>query len=175
MTARGGRRVPDGQPRPKPVPFGQGPNRTDLSQLPGTPGTELPSGIAEPVPYGQVGRVQRALSGLPIQAAMPPAIGGKGILTGPTQAPNEPVTAGIARGPGPGPEALIPTPNDLSSTIAASELKWVYPVLMRLATMAGATTQTKILAQRLRANLPVQPEQMPRIPKGVKGGVPRQT
>lgn len=163
MTARpsnrGGRRVPDGIPRPSALPFGQGPNRTDLSALPGTPGTELPSGpMVAGVPQGQTGQIRRALSEIPLQQFATQAGG----LRGQSAMPTQPVTAGIGMGPGGGPESLIQQPNEVSNEVAAKQLQYMYPLIMRLATMPHSTTQTKILAQKLRATLPVQPERMPR-------------
>lgn len=90
-------------------------------------------------------------------------------LNAPSQAPDEPVTAGIDRGAGPGSEGLLKSPSQLSTQLSAAQLKYMYPLLLRLATMPNATTETKILAQRIRANLPVQPEQMPNL--GQQNGV----
>lgn len=66
---------------------------------PPAPGAPLPAGNP-PVPSAD-----------PRAAAMQAAMGmtaGPGLLTGETARPNEPVTAGLATGPGPGPEALAP-------------------------------------------------------------------
>lgn len=82
-------------------------------------------------------------------------------LSDPTMAPDEPITAGAPLGSGPGPEALLPNPNVLTQRMTAEEMRYAYPLIMRLATLPGATTETKVLAQRIRANLPVAPEQMP--------------
>jgi hypothetical protein len=166
---RGGSRVPDGVPRPANIPFGRGPNRQDLAELPGTPGTPLPEGIGGGVPTGQVGPIRRALADIPLESF---GTGGPGILSGESTAPEEPLTAGIDTGAGPGAGSVLPSPVDLSNRFTASELQAVYPVLMRLATLPGATTQTKILAQKLRANLPVKPEQVPRVPQRVEGEGP---
>ncbi len=161
MTARGGGRVPDGVPRPEAIPFAQGPNRSDLSALPGTPGTTLP-GPTSGVAHGRAGPIRRAMAGLPLDALTPGLQGG---LTDSSTAPQEPVMAGSARGDGAGPGALIPTPETLSNSQAASESRYFYPVLMKLASLPGATTQTKILAQRMRAAMPVPPELMPLTPQ----------
>ncbi len=154
---RGGARVPDGVQRPASLPFARGPNRSDLSELPGTPGTPLPGSPAEPgtVPQGQAGQIRQALAGIE-----GPTGGGLSAATG---SPGEPVTSGIGSGPGVGPEGLFPSPSQLTQKLTAEELRGIYPLLMRLATLPNATTETKILAQRVRANLPLSPEQMPPI------------
>ncbi len=157
MTGRGGARVPDGVPRPASLPFARGPNRSDLSELPGTPGTPLPPSPGEsgPVAQGQAGDIRQALAGI-----QGPTGGG---LTAESGAPDEDVTAGISSGPGVGPEGLFPSPSQLSQRLTAEELRGIYPLLMRLATLPNATTETKILAQRVRSNLPIAAEQMPPI------------
>ncbi len=94
------------------------PNRTDLAQ---------PKTAAPGQEYGQAAAQLRAqtVAPLPKQApvptsgqAAPPAVpapaggapttppGGLGGLADPSARPNEPLTAGLASGPGPGPEAL---------------------------------------------------------------------
>lgn len=170
MTSRGGRggpRVPDGTPRPASIPFAQGPNRSDLSALPGTPGTPLPSGPGGPqVGSGQAGKIRRALSGIPLDSTSPGSFGG---LMDDTQNPGEPITAGIDRGAGPGSESLVPHQDRMSNLLASQEVKYTYPVLMRLATLPNATTQTKILAQKLRSQLGVQPYQIPKYPGELDG------
>ncbi len=159
-SGRGGPRVPDGIPRPASIPFAQGPNRSDLSALPGTPGTPLPTDTPT-VAHGDAGPIRRSLSQIPLDSLDAQ----KGSLLGnPTQFPNEPVTAGIARGEGAGPESLLPSPDRLSQELSAQQVKSWYPVLMRLASLPDATTQTKILAQRLRAQLGIQPHQIPKFP-----------
>lgn len=156
---RGGPRAPDGVQRPASLPFARGPNRSDMSELPGTPGTPLPPSPTEPnVRYGQAGRLRRILQGVPIERAAGP----RGLEEG-TAAPDEPVTSGIAAGPGPGPDSLIQNPRAVDEQLTAQQMRYAYPLLMRLATLPNATSQTKILAQRIRANLPVSPEQMPAL------------
>ncbi len=158
---RGGARVPDGVPRPSALPFGQGSQRTDLEALPGTPGTELPAGI-DPTVGANTGQTRRALADIPLQQFATDAGG----IGGPSQRPGEPIQTGIPQGPGGGPESLIPQPDELSDRFAAREMASMYPLMMRLATMPHATQQTKILAQKLRANLPVAPEQVGRQQAG---------
>jgi hypothetical protein len=155
---RGGPVPPDGVARVTPLP-GAPNNRTDLSELPGTPGTPLPPNPAEPsLQQGEIQPTRRALSGL--GGGTPQGID---LMEG-TTSPDEPVTSGAAMGPGPGPEGLIPSPQGLTTAMTSAELQYAYPLLMRLAALPNATTETKILAQRLRIGLPVKPEQMPPIP-----------
>lgn len=111
-SGRGGRR--QGQP-------GKAyPNRSDLTQAPtAAPGqtygvaaeqlraqqqVPLPKQVppSAPAPAGS------APAGPPPPAGAAPSIlpGGLGPLTAPSDRPNEPLTAGLASGPGPGPEAL---------------------------------------------------------------------
>lgn len=154
---RGGRRVPDGIPRPASLPFSRGPNRQDLAELPGTPGTPLPPNPAEPqLRQGQAGRLRRILGNIPLESVSPSV----GLSQG-TQRPREPITSGVDIGAGPGSEGLIPSPVQLTDQLTAQELRGIYPLLMRLATLPNATTETKIIAQRVRARLPLAPEQMP--------------
>ena len=86
------------------------PNRTDMNQ------NRQPVTVASGQPYGarqeQVA-AQRALplpAAPPVPAPPPPAPGalpgGRGPFTRPTEYPDEPLTAGMSMGPGPGPEAL---------------------------------------------------------------------
>jgi hypothetical protein len=172
MTARGGRggpRVPDGVQRPSSLPMARGPNRSDLAELPGTPGTPLPPSPAEPsLQQGQVGALRQRLGSIPLESVSP----GVG-LDDDTQAPDEPVTAGAELGAGPGPEGLLPSQNQLNSQMTAEEMRYAYPLIMRLATLPNATTETKIMAQRLRANLTLSPEQMPVMEPSDRNGANR--
>ena len=166
MSSRGGPRVPDGIPRPANLPFARGPNRSDMSALPGTPGTPLPPNPAEPqIHQGQAGRIRDMLGGIPMEQVMP------GQLRDGSMNPSEPVTAGTDIGAGAGAGGLLPSPGQLSEKLAAEELRGIYPLLYRLATLPNATTETKILAQRVRANLPVAPQQMPDIE--ASDGIPK--
>jgi len=161
VTARGGPRVPDGVQRPASLPFVEGPNRTDMSALPGTPGTPLPPNPAEPaIEHGQGGSMRQALLGIPGMGSRVTPVP----LSADTQRPGEPVTSGAELGPGPGPESLNPSPVDPGNAQSVRESMFFYPVLMRLAQLPGASTQTKIFAQRMRGMMPTQPERMPRFP-----------
>lgn len=155
---RGGARAPDGVPRPSSLPFGRGPNRNDMAELPGSPGSPAQPLNQPQVQQGQVGPIREMLGSIPIDRAL-----GSGGLFDETTAPDEPVTAGASMGPGPGPESLIPAPDRLNEQLEAEELRYAYPLILRLATMPRATTATKILAQRVRAAMSIAPEQMPLI------------
>ena len=144
-------------PRPAPLPLVGGPNRTDLAELPGTPGTPLPPHPNAPtIKQGQAQQLRQRLQGIPLDQVAPPAK-----LTDPTMAPDEPITAGLSSGPGPGPESLLPSQSRLNDALTSAQMRLAYPLIYRLATLPNATTETKIMAQRLRANLPISPEQMP--------------
>lgn len=162
MTSRGGARVPDGQQRPASLPFARGPNRSDLAELPGTPGTPLPPSPAEPsISHGQAGPLRERLGGIPLDQVASPIGLGEG-----SQRPDEPLTAGIDMGAGPGSGGLLPSPDQLSAKLTSEQLRTAYPLIMRLATLPNATAETKILAQRIRANLPVSPENIPNLGPG---------
>lgn len=80
-------------------------NRTDLNQ---------PVQVASGQPYGARQEQVAAQKAVPLPAAPPvpaspppgPAPGSFGAFDRPTERPNEPITAGMAMGPGPGPEVL---------------------------------------------------------------------
>lgn len=72
-------------------------------------------------------------------------------LTDPTQNVNEPVTAGLASGPGAGPESLaMPDPNQQDVQAWRTHL----PALEYLASMPGSTASTRNFVRRLRAAMP---------------------
>lgn len=89
----------------------------------------LPVKVAPGEPYGQAQMLENAQRVVPLpnsaavpapaapptaQAAPgPPALAGQNEFAGPTQRPNEPVTAGLPTGPGPGPEILSSAPPDV--------------------------------------------------------------
>lgn len=103
-----------------PRPGGQYPNRTDLS----AGSRPLPVQTATGQPYGAAKAQADAqkivpMGGTPMPAPTPAAtaaapatsyLGDHGDPLRPTDRPNEPVTAGLAVGAGPGPEMLPSTP-----------------------------------------------------------------
>lgn len=91
-------------------------NRTDLNR------NRQPVTVASGQPYGARQEQVAAQQAVPLPAAPPvpasppgPAPGSFGAFDRPTENPNEPLTAGMAMGPGPGPEVLR-TPIGLSQT-----------------------------------------------------------
>lgn len=101
------RRDLNGPTQPAKAPTGQGYGKA---------GEQIQAQRAMPLPNVRNVSVQRGPDGriagvaVPEQAAPPPMTGippgSLGALTRPTERPNEPLTAGIASGPGPGPEAM---------------------------------------------------------------------
>ena len=152
--SRGGRRVPDNKARPVAGP-GKLSQRSDLSQPPPGQGVYAPSGG----PYGQRQRLEQAQQVRPVPAMRqsPPAAPAPGgasqatpgqiptlaqILARPTIRPDEPPTAGLRGGPGPGPE-ILPT-----------DLRPQTPSVSALLQQAAATTgipALQELAQRAQA------------------------
>ena len=148
---RGGARVPDGVARPQGI-FGTGANqRTDMTELPGTPGTPLPPSLNEPDVQSQ----KRALSGLdkfkPADESKP--------LFGPSE-DTQVIQAGLDTGPGAGPEALIKGPTDTSNELAYQESLRYYSLINRLNQIENLNTQTKALLRKMKANAPLNPYQM---------------
>lgn len=96
--------------------------------------------IAPSAGYGQRAAQERSVAAVPLPAQAPPPApasgggagapaqglpagpppvqpGGLGPLNAPTQRPNQPLTAGLPTGPGPGPEVLGMAPNDTDPVI----------------------------------------------------------
>lgn len=72
-------------------------------------------------------------------------------FTGPTANPGEPVTAGLASGPGAGPGTLaLPDPQQLDMRTWMSYL----PTLEYLASLPGSTASTRNFVRRLRSAIP---------------------
>jgi hypothetical protein len=157
MVARGGRRGG----RRSGTAGVKYPNRTDLQ------GAQLPPNAPTGLPYGDRAKLIAAQRAVPMgqqpapapptnmggappapgAAAPPPAaapVPGSLAFLGPTARPNEPVTAGIPRGPGPGPEVLTNNPQRANQSVAN--------LLQQLAQAPGATTDVKALASYASAN-----------------------
>lgn len=103
----------------------------------------------QPVPDDQQ-RFARAL-----QAAQQMESGDGGALRRPSERPDEPITAGLGIGAGPGPEAVpgVETPTrdrDPSVVHFASHL----PMLEMLASRPGSSTTMRNLVRRLRSMVP---------------------
>lgn len=124
------------------------PNRSDLrAALPLNAPTGLPYGDRQKLISAQrtvpmapaPAPAPAAPQGPPAPAAPMPVPGGAGDLLRPTERPNEPVTAGLPMGPGPGPEALGPlTQNAGGSTVRG--------LLESLASSPNATPEIRALA-----------------------------
>lgn len=81
-------------------------------------------------------------------AGPPVAPGSLGAFDGPTQRPNEPVTAGADAGPGPGSEILgLPQPGEDSLLKLVGKL----PLLERIAGNPQATPESRILFRKVYA------------------------
>lgn len=141
------------RPKPKPPAAGaaiQG--RPDLTQAVVAPPSRQ---------YGERVASERAQRAAPLPQAPPPpqpqqpgpvlSMPAPPPFDGPTQFPDQPVTAGLPVGPGPGPEVLgLPDP-------AAAELASLVPYLPGLELMAdlpGASISTRNLVRRIRGALP---------------------
>jgi hypothetical protein len=68
------------------------------------------------LPYGDNQALRRQQQAAPMAAT--PQVPAQQVvpLNAPTQRPDEPVTAGAARGPGPGPEAIVPRSSPVSGS-----------------------------------------------------------
>ena len=129
-------------------------NRTDLNAAP----SPLPPTAAPNQPYGAAGAQlagqaavpmapppSAAASGgppgmVPPTAPAGPPPGGLGPFGGMTNRPGEPVTHGLAVGPGAGPEALNPTPDPMTTGAAMlNSLKEVSPQIAALRGVVNAS------------------------------------
>lgn len=118
-------------------------------------GAPLAGPSVEPVaPVGAPDAGSQQPQGIDPQAALAAAQqyspAGPG-LTDPTNNPNEPVTAGLASGPGPGPSSLNmpdPTQQDVQAW------RTYLPTLEYLASMPTSTASTRNFVRRLRSAMP---------------------
>lgn len=133
------------------------------------PEKDIPTGR----PYGARAEAETAIAAVPLAGpSAPPAapaaapvapndaallaaaqqyqMGGPG-LTDPTAHPNEPVTAGLATGPGAGPAALnMPDPTALDTQTWRTYL----PTLEYMASLPSSTASTRNFVRRLRSTMP---------------------
>lgn len=90
-----------------------------------------------------------------MDAAAQTDLGGMPGLTDPTQRPNEPLTAGLSSGAGPGPEAIdqsfINTINTMGATPDAELYADSMPWLEAMAAQPGTTTETRNWVRKLRS------------------------
>lgn len=113
------------------------PNRTDMQQnrAPAQPIRTVPAKT-----YGDATAQRQAQQAIPLPQATP--------LTAPTARPNEPLTAGMPRGPGPGAEAVTPpiglsADENLEATIRGMYQKFPNSDLERLVAELSARRQTR--------------------------------
>lgn len=141
MAKRGGRRVG--------TPGKAYPQRTDMNAV-----RTLPAVAPTGLPYGEHKQLVDAQRAVPLPAA-PPATAGPAVASPvpttpgslppfdrPTERPDEPVTAGLAVGPGPGPEVLNLGMRPGGQTMA--------DLLEQVASASGSTDLAR-LAQRARS------------------------
>jgi hypothetical protein len=90
-----------------------------------------------------------------VAAAQMAQPGGEGLLSGESARPDEPITAGLDVGMGPGSEAVAPLATvgtDPSVVLWAQRM----PALGLLASMPGSSPQVRQFYRRLRSQLPPQ-------------------
>lgn len=123
-------------------------NRSDLNQ------NRMPVQAAPGQTYGDRAGQERAQQAVPMgsppsavraSAAPPPP------LNAPSSRPDEPLTAGMPFGEGPGPEAVARQPNPDLAT-----LRRYLPALEIAASQDGATAGFKNLVRRLRGAMPTE-------------------
>lgn len=122
-------------------------NRTDLNQ-------KLPVQSAPGQTYGAQAQQQRAQQAVPMgpppSAARPPAARPPSLME-PSQRPDEPLTAGMPFGPGPGPQAVATQPNPDLAT-----LRRYLPALEIAAQQDGVTAGFRNFVRRLRGAMPTE-------------------
>tara|TARA_R100001594_G_scaffold21841_1_gene42245 strand:- start:16907 stop:17377 length:471 start_codon:yes stop_codon:yes gene_type:complete len=151
---RGGARVPDGVARPQGI-FGTGANqRTDMSELPGTPGTPLPPSLNEPDIQSQ----KRALQGLSGLNKFKPADGSEPLFS-PSQ-DTQPIQAGLSQGPGPGRGSLVKGPVESNNDVAYQESLRYYALMQRLSQTGNVSQQTKAMLRKMKSMAPLHPYEM---------------
>lgn len=110
----------------------------------------LAQGSVPPVPPIDQGQPAQADPAAALAAAQGYSPDGPGLLD-PSQNPNEPVTAGLASGPGPGPGVLaLPDPHQADVQTWRAYL----PTLEYLASLPSSTTSTRNFTRQLRAAMP---------------------
>jgi hypothetical protein len=104
---------------------------------------------AQPVD-NQQGRLQMAIQAA--AAGQAPPLGDGAALGMPTQLPDQPVTAGLPMGAGPGPEA-VPAPI-VPTTIDDQNMARRLPMLEAMADRPDASDQLRSWVRRLRGTMP---------------------
>ena len=117
------------------------PQRTDLQKVPmPTPDTGT---------YGQAAAQRKALQQVPAGIPKLP------VFNRPTEAPGEPVMAGVPIGPGPGPEALAPIPglgmgNQTPAQADIERMRRTLPALEALADLSDTSDTFRTFYRQLR-------------------------
>lgn len=118
--------LPDFMSRMQPMPSPLNPNRQPIQ-------------VASGLPYGERAGMIAAQKAVPLPAAPPvpdlvqprpqgPAPGSLGAFNRPTEFPDEPLTAGMAMGPGAGPEAVSRGVALNENDLLAAKLRGLYSV-----------------------------------------------
>lgn len=139
MAGRGGYQAPD-EPAAVSGP-GALSQRTDGRQ----PTRELPD-----AKYGEAKEFREAQQGAPMAEEQRQPLTMPIPFGAPTQKPDEPVTAGVPVGEGPGPEALGMAPNVDKADY--QNMKHLLPALERIANMPQSNPSTRALVRFLKAN-----------------------
>lgn len=134
--------------RPRPQPVRTGPSTQygsaaasarDQNVIP------LPDRTSPPDASGSPGQ-----NSIPGQIALPPLVP----PDAPTQRPEEPITAGLSRGPGPGPEVLGPLTDPATADLAA--LAPYLPGLQLMADRPTASIASRNFVRRLIGGIPLE-------------------
>lgn len=159
MAEQGGYRKPGA---PAPVSgMGSQSRRTD-----GGPADKQRTRYIANLPYGEGQEFQDIQGSAPMEAAAgAPSASSMGSapaqlrrqsgpltpLAAPSAMPGEPVTAGAALGPGPGPEALgIAAQRETQNQAFAAQIAQYMPVLMQVASSPNASAETRDVIRQLR-------------------------
>jgi hypothetical protein len=143
--------------------------------------TDLPRTTAPGQPYGVAGAQQAAMAAVPMGApptSQAPAPPPPTPLGAPTERPNEPITAGMPFGAGPGPEMLRPYPGAPPQPGSSQDLleRWqgilqavpaarnanLIAILNAVGGQAGRGTQAPPPAPPTSQSMPSPPNQSPR-------------
>jgi hypothetical protein len=129
------------------------PNRTDMHK-PEFKGQ--PQGAAKAQAEVQASGSPGSAPGPSAPPAAPPgpAAGSLGAFNRPSDRPEEPITAGLSTGPGPGPDALGLGPQGKPEDVDMRDMAIYLPTLEMLASQPGASMATKTFVRRLRGQLP---------------------
>lgn len=118
-------------------------NRTDLNR----------ERVALPTPdtgtYGEAAAQRRGLQAVPAGVPkLPP-------FNRPTEFPNEPITAGMPRGAGPGPEALanLPSANQTPQMADLERMRRVLPALEVMADLEDTSDAFRLYVRKLRGQI----------------------